>query len=218
MALASPGVGKKAGAAVDLATRAQEMRAAFESRTGAFGPDDAWFETRSRAFWDDALTAQGFAMLAAPAAGNGIADVVRRWDRAHRGLFEVAEVDAQGALVVDAWSGAEFWISHLDETQLVTLEHMEGLMDGRVVTGPEEDGRIALFVLPGALHHPPDANEPVLRVLAAAGERGLSTGETLDALLRMERAFRSSSRVKAAFAYRVESLPSARRDALGATE
>ena len=28
----------------------------FEERTGAFGPDDPWFESRSRAFWDDTMT------------------------------------------------------------------------------------------------------------------------------------------------------------------
>jgi hypothetical protein len=46
-----------------------------------------------------------------------------------------------------------------------------------------------------------------LKVIAAARERDMTTGEALDALLRMELVFRSSSRVKAAFAYRVESLP-----------
>jgi hypothetical protein len=35
----------------------------------------------------------------------------------------------------------------------------------------------------------------------------MTTGDVLDALLRMEHVFRSSSRVKVAFAYRVESLP-----------
>ena len=46
-------------AKVGAATPPDEMRAlhrAFEQRTGAFGPDDPWFESRSRAFWDDALT------------------------------------------------------------------------------------------------------------------------------------------------------------------
>jgi hypothetical protein len=43
-------------------------------------------------------------------------------------------------------------------------------------------------------------------VLAAARARGLSGAETLDALLRMQRAHRSLSRVKVAYAYRVEAL------------
>ena len=34
----------------------EQARAAFEARTGAFLPEDPWFEARSRAFIDDALT------------------------------------------------------------------------------------------------------------------------------------------------------------------
>ena len=187
------------------------MRERFEKRTGTFGPEDAWFEPRSRAFWDDALTTQGFARLAAPHAGDEVAGVVARWGRAHRGVFLVEDVDDRGARLVDLWSGAELIVQHLDEAQAVTLEHAEGPMDARVVAGPEGP---SLYVLPGALHHGSDALEPLVKVIAAAREREMATGDVLDALLRMELVFRSSSRVKAAFAYRVESLPRAARPVL----
>ncbi len=134
-----------------------------------------------------------------------MAKVAARFDRAHRGVFVVDEVDEQGAHLVDLWSGAELLVHHLDEAQRVTLEHAEGPMDARVVAGPADDAP-ALFVLPGVLHHGPDALEPLGRVIAAARERDMETGDVLDALLRMELVFRSSSRVKAGFAYRVESL------------
>ncbi len=189
------------------------MRELFEKRTGAFGPEDAWFESRSRAFWDDAVTAQGFAALAAPHAGDEVTTVVARFGRAHRGVFLVEEVDDRGAHLVDLWSGAELLVSHLDEAQAVTLEHADGPMDARVVSGPVADGPegvASLFVLPGALHHASEATEPLLKVIAAARERDMTTGDALDALLRMELVFRSSSRVKAGFAYRVESLPRVR--------
>ncbi len=188
------------------------MRERFEKRTGAFGPEDAWFEARSRAFWDDAVTAQGFAALAAPHAGEEVKRVVARFGRAHRGVFLVEDVDDGGAHLVDLWSGAELMVRHLDEAQAVTLEHAEGAMDARVVAGPAagDDGVAPLFVLPGALHHSSEATEPLLKVIAAARERDMATTDVLDALLRMELVFRSSSRVKAAFAYRVESLPRAR--------
>ena len=187
------------------------MRERFEKRTGAFGPEDAWFESRSRAFWDDAVTAQGFAALAAPHAGEEVKGVVARFGRAHRGVFLVDDVDDRGAHLVDLWSGAELMVRHLDEAQAVTLEHAEGAMDARVVAGPAVGGDVApLFVLPGALHHSSEATEPLLKVIAAARERHMDTTDVLDALLRMELVFRSSSRVKAAFAYRVESLPRAR--------
>jgi hypothetical protein len=187
------------------------MRERFEKRTGAFGPEDPWFEARSRAFWDDALTTQGFAHLAGPHAGGDTAGVVARFDRAHRGVFLVDDVDDRGARLVDLWSGAELIVRHLDEAQAVTLEHAEGPMDARVVAGPagaSAAGEVPpLYVLPGALHHGPDALEPLAKVIAAARARDMATGDVLDALLRMELVFRSSSRVKAAFAYRVESLP-----------
>lgn len=189
------------------------MRERFEERTGAFGPEDAWFEPRSRAFWDDAVTAQGFAALAAPHAGEEVKGVVARFGRAHRGVFLVDDVDDRGAHLVDLWSGAELMVRHLDEAQAVTLEHAEGPMDARVVAGPTastDEGAAPLFVLPGALHHSSEATEPLLKVIAAARERDMETTDALDALLRMELVFRSSSRVKAAFAYRVESLPRAR--------
>lgn len=183
------------------------MRELFQSRTGAFGPEDAWFESRSRAFWDDALTTQGFARIAAPHLAEGMAAVVARFDRAHRGVFVVEKADDHGAHLVDLWSGAELLVRHLDEAQAVTLEHAEGAMDGRVVAGPAKAGEVApLFMLPGALHHGPDAAEPLQKVIAAARERDMKTDDVLDALLRMELVFESSSRVKAAFAYRVESL------------
>jgi hypothetical protein len=191
------------------------MRERFEKRTGAFGPEDAWFESRSRAFWDDALTTQGFAHLAAPHAGADVAAVVARFERAHRGVFLARDVDDRGARLVDLWSGAELIVRHLDEAQAVTLEHAEGAMDARVVAGPSSSTEApSLYVLPGALHHAPDALEPLVKVIAAARERDMETGEVLDALLRMELVFRSSSRVKVAFAYRVESLPRPARPVL----
>jgi hypothetical protein len=113
--------------------------------------------------------------------------------------------------VVDLWSGTELLVHPLDKAQAVTFEHAQGPMDARVVAGPVHVGRPpGLFVLPGALHHGYDALAPCERVLEAARDRRLSTSEVLDALLRMELTFRRSSRVKPAYAYRVESLPRAR--------
>jgi len=182
------------------------MREAFQKRTGVFRPEDPWFEARSRAFWDDALTSQGFAGLATEHVGEETRPFVARLARAHRGLFVVDDRDDVGARLVDVWSGAELLVHHTDEAQALALDHAEGLMDARVV-GTGDDG--ALFVLPGAFHHTPDASEPVKAVLAAARERGMATEATLDALLRMELVFKSSSRVKVSFAYRVASLRSA---------
>jgi hypothetical protein len=205
---APSGRSRASGPDLDLAAEVRRMRERFQKRAGAFGPEDPWFEMRTRAFWDDALTTQGFASLAAPHLDAGLAAVATRFERAHRGLFLVEELDAEGAHLVDLWSGAELVVGVLDEDQATTLEHADGVMDARVVAGPAETGALStLFVLPGALHHGPDATDPLVKVIAAARERDMSTGDALDALLCMERVLRSSSRVKAAFAYRVESLP-----------
>lgn len=190
----------------DLGAAAREMRAEFQRRTGAFGPEDPWFENRARAFWDDALVSQGFAGRAAETLGDGAfpaEDIARCFSRSHRGFFLVEEVDAREAHLVDVWSGAELLVRLIDETQALTLEHAEGPMDGRVSAMP---GTHELVVLPGAYHHPADALEPAIDVLLEARERGLSTQTALDALMRMELILRSSSRVKAPFAYRVENL------------
>jgi hypothetical protein len=174
------------------------LREAFQKRTGAFRPEDAWFEARSRAFWDDAV-AGGFGADELDGA------VARRLRQAHRGLFVVSH-DEGDAHLVDLWSGAELIVSYLDEAQGVDFDNAEGLVDARVVAGDDQG---ALFVLPGAFHHAADATEPARRVLDAARDRGMGTTEALDTLLKMELVFRTSSRVKAAFAYRVESLPRA---------
>jgi hypothetical protein len=185
------------------------MRKAFENRTGAFRPEDPWFEVRSRAFWDDALTTQQFAKGLPlppfnPASANfahNVNALAESLETSHRGLFVAEDVAARGARMVDRWSGAEFLVRTLDEAQAIALEHAEGVIDARIVAL----GR-TLFVLPGAFHHPPEAREPIERVVHEARHRRLSTATVLDALLRMEFVFRSSSRVKASYAYRIEHL------------
>lgn len=183
----------------DRAPRVAEMRARFEARTGAFSPEDPWFEERSRTFWADTVTSGRF--------GREVADSLsveeRTWlgplERAHRGLFR-----AEGARLVDVWSGAEFEPTLVDESSRAELDAAAGqLFDGRMV-GCDDPFVVAL--LPGSVFHPPHATAAIEPVLAAARERGLPTGDTLDALLRMERTLRSLSRVKAAYAYRPEAL------------
>jgi hypothetical protein len=191
------------GGSPDLEADARALRDQFRKRTGAFGPEDAWFEARTRAFWDDALTTQALGIELASRLGGEHREIARCFARAHRGFFVVEDADDVGAHLVDVWSGAELLVRHLDETQALTLAHAEGAMDARVTSVP---GSSDLFVLPGAYHHPADAAPHAEAVLVAAREKGLSTTDALDALLRMELVFRTSSRVKAAFAYRPDTL------------
>ena len=192
------------GGAPERAARVAEMRAGFEARTGAFAPDDAWFEERSRAFWCDAVTRARF--------GREVKDALtpdeRCWlgplERAHRGLFR-----AEGETLVDVWSGAELVVTLVDDVSRAELDAGSGqLFDARVVGWEGGDPRraVRLALLPGALFHPRDATEAIAPVISAARARDLATHDLLDALLRMERTLRSLSRVKAAYAYRPEAL------------
>ncbi len=187
------------GGEAALAPRVAEMRAAFEARTGAFVPEDPWFEERSRAFWCDAITTGRFGREVRGELSESEQVWLGPMQRAHRGLFR-----AEGALLVDAWSGAELMVTSMDDASRAELDAAAGqLFDARVV-GADEPYVIAL--LPGAVFHPRDATAAIAPVLAAAHARSMATGEVLDALLRMGRMLRSLSRVKAAYAYRPEAL------------
>ncbi|HEY4016491.1 MAG TPA: hypothetical protein VGM06_24315 [Polyangiaceae bacterium] len=201
--------------APDHAAHIAEMRALFEERTGAFAPEDAWFEERFRAFWCDAVTRAKFGR----AVEGDLAPEERGWlqplERAHRGLFR-----AEGRLLVDVWSGAELAVTVVEDVSGAELEASAGqLFDARVVArvGATGGGAAAgsntvagaplvAVLLPGALFHPRDAAGAIDAVLAAGRARALSTDHVLDALMRMERALRSLSRVKAGYAYRAEAL------------
>jgi hypothetical protein len=190
------------GGAPEHAARVAELRAHFEERTGAYAPDDPWFEERSRAFWCDAVTYGRFGR----AVGAHLGEAERAWlgplERAHRGLF-CAERGSD--VLVDVWSGAELVVTAaLDDGSRAEQSAGAGqLFDARVVAA-EDPYVVAL--LPGAVFHPRDATAAITSVVAAARARAMATGETLDALLRMERTLRSLSRVKAAYAYRADAL------------
>jgi len=185
-----------------FAERVRAAREAFQRRTGAFGPEDAWFEVRSRAFWDDALTSGGLAELADEAP-----EEARAWSgalaRAHRGLFVVVEREDEAMVLKDLLSGAELFVDDVDPGTKDALEAAGAPFDGRVVAG---GAPIVSALLPGAVYHSEDAREPIAKVLEAARARGIGHVETLDALLRMELSLRSLSRVKASYAYRAEAL------------
>ncbi len=182
------------------------MRQAFEARAGAFGPEDPWFEARSRAFWDDALATQGFARHVEADLDVATRGWIVPLERAHRGLFRASEEGPPASrswTIDDLWSGASFLVA-APEPGLREALASSTYFDGRVVGRTDP---VALVLMPGAVFHPADAKEPIEKVLEAARARGLSKDTVLDALLRMERNLRSHSRVKAAYAYRSEALP-----------
>jgi hypothetical protein len=201
--------------------RTAAMRAAFEKRTGVarpqsdregLAPSERWegleggfFEARSAAFWDDALTRSAFGRALASEITEEARGAVEPLACAHRGIFRVEASDAAGAFIlVDEWSGAEFAAHPTTAGLRDALACAASLVDGRVV-GLRDGARIEL--LAGAVFHAADALEPMRALLPEARARGLETHDLCDALLRMDHALRSLSRVKAAFAYRKEALP-----------
>jgi hypothetical protein len=181
------------------------LHRAFEQRTGAFGPDDAWFEARSRAFWDDTMTRQR--------AAAGMLEVLeggeRLWAeallRSHRGLF-TSRLEAGAVVVSDALTGAELTIHDLDEASRDSVASAAGYFDGTVIALTTPAGPPRLALLPGAVFHPEGVEAAIATVVVAARSRGLANDELLDALLRMELSLRTLSRVKPAYAYRAEAL------------
>ena len=184
-------------------SRVLELRAAFEARTGSFSPRDSFFEPRSAAFWDDALTTGGFGRELLSDLSAESAAMVEPFARAHRGLFRVEPEDDR-FLLVDEWSGAEFVAEPASPGLRDALERVSGLVDGRVVGVPVAE---KIVLLPGAVFHAADAIDPIRALLPEARARKLETHVLLDALLRMDHALRALSRVKPAFAYRKEALP-----------
>jgi hypothetical protein len=187
------------GGTPEQAARVAEMRARFEVVAGPYAPEDAWFEERSRAFWCDAVTRQRFGREVAGELSGGERAHLVPLERAHRGLFR-----AQGEVLQDLWSGAEFVVTELDETGKWDLDLSAGqLVDARLA-GTDEPPAVAL--LPGAIFHPREATPAIERVLGAARAAALGTHDVLDALLRMERNLRALARVKVTYAYRPDAL------------
>lgn len=185
------------------ARRVRELRVRFEARTGAFTPEDPWFEERIRAFWCDAVTRGRFGADVASELGASHLPSIASLERAHRGVFR-----AEGRRLIDAWSGAEFRLSTLDDETRDELAAAAGqIFDGRVVAG-EAPSVIAL--LPGAVFHSCDATSAIEGVLHVASERSMTADDTFDALLRMGRARHASPHVRASYAYRPEGLVASR--------
>jgi hypothetical protein len=192
------------GGAAQQAPAVARLRAAFEERSGAFAPEDPWFEERIQAFWCDAVTTGRFGRLVEEELDASARDRLTAIERAHRGLFRASTEEGAGDVLVDVWSGAELAVGVVDDASRAELDAAAGqLFDGRVV-GADQPFEVTL--LPGCVFHAREATQSIEGVLAAARSQGLATGETLDALLRMNRALRSLARVKVSYAYRPEAL------------
>jgi hypothetical protein len=160
-------------------------------------------EARANAAWDEALTRGGLAAELAPGFDDPAErSLVRVLSRAQRGVFRLA-IDAGRTTALDLVGGGSFLLLPRDDTiravPEATLEVT--LFDGRIVAA--SDG---CALLPGVVFHPPDALSQIERVVASARQKDLAHDEVCDALLWMQDAFVTLSRVKIAYAYNPEAL------------
>lgn len=202
----------------------EDARAAFEARTGAFRPEDPWFEARSRAFIDDALAQKHVLAGIEPRLPAEARPWIAPFARAHRGLFSVEGDDGNALVVRDLFSGVELYVTDLDESTTIALDAARGLFDVRLVgfddarlgacddVPPCEPARRqpCVGVLPGLVFHAEESTPHIEEVVVAAKAMGLRAGAALDALLRMEHKYRSLARMKPAYAYKKEALAPAR--------
>lgn len=154
-------------------------RADFVARTGSFEPDEAFYEERVRAAFDDAVTSFG-----APRAA-----MLRRWLQAHdeprsrallrtwRTLLRVEKV-GDHALVRALLTDAEFLVVR-DDGPACKLREGD-LFDGRLFV--HEGVRL----LPGPVFFERDAHQAIGEVIAEAKRHERGSEVSCDALLRMQ--------------------------------
>jgi hypothetical protein len=193
-----------------LEAQARALRDAFLRRTSTLPPLGSVPEDRVLAAWDDALTTGGLAAQLAPSfkdpAERALARVL---PRAHRGVFRLDRVSAH-PVAFDLVSGASFVLLPRDDLARSLATHPDRdapLFEARIVAAT--DGCASL---PGVIFHPPDATPLIAQILGIARQRRMARGASCDALLRMQNAFFSLSRVKIGYAYRVEALEVAAED------
>ena len=144
-----PSLARDAPAAALHATKLAALRAAFEARTGAFTPEDAWFEARSRAFWDDAITRGRFGREVEASLAPEVREWIPRLERAHRGLFVVDGRLQNARILRDLWSGASFRVDDVDAGSSDALAVANAPFDARLVGSFAPGGVLHVGMLPG---------------------------------------------------------------------
>jgi hypothetical protein len=184
--------------------RASAWRAEFEHRTGSFPADHPNRSARDGAGWEDALVLGGLADAVGAsledAAEQALSQVIAR---AQRGLFELASHNKHPFLR-DLWDGGAFLLLARDEVGRAAGDTGGTVFLGRVVAGVD-----GCAVLPGLVWLPSES-VPLLGPLVEGGKaRGMELDDFAEALLRMDHALATMSRVKAQFAFRLEHLDGA---------
>ena len=191
----------------------ERLRRAFFDRTGVVDEEGLTFAVRLAAAWEDVLIgrdAEGGCLaetLGGTLEDEAERDIAHLLARGQRGLFELQK-EGDVRFLYDHLAGGSFLLLRGDPLGRATAGGDEGrsLVVGRLVGA--YDG---CTLLPGPIWLPATATPLLPDLLTEARARALARDTILDALLRMDNALATLSRVKPAFAFRVQSLPFAHR-------
>ncbi len=174
----------------------------FLQRTGTFSADHPEALRRLDAAREDALCRGGWAArLAGTLSDPAEQTLAALLPRAHRGVFLFEQVGARH-VVRDIATGAAFLLVPRDSVGREIIDDNQGsVCVARVVGGAD-----GCALLPGVVFHRADATPYIEQVTAAARACGMQVDDVCDALLRMDHALQTLSRVRPAFAYRAEAL------------
>jgi hypothetical protein len=180
----------------------------FLERTGKLPPDHPQASFRHAAAWEDAMCSGGLARQIAPDLDDPVErNLTLLLERAHRGIFRFDTLGARH-VVHELWSGAWFILVARDDIgRAVSGDNLGSLCQGRVVGAPD-----GCAFLPGAIFHDAAATGCIESVLQAARKESIDDNTLFDALLRMDHALRTMSRVRPGWAYRVEVLRGVRSE------
>jgi hypothetical protein len=187
--------------------QSRDAREAFLRRTSSSArAQPSPTEDRVRAAWDDALTQGNLATLLAPTFEDASERaLVRAIARAHRSTFAISSEGAHH-LVRDIIAGGEFVVLQRDDVVrgllAVQTNDPPPLFEARVVAAAD-----GCALLPGVLFHPVAATPLIQSIVQAPEAQRISRQALCDALLRMLHVWSSLSRVKIAYAYRLDALP-----------
>lgn len=192
--------------AAQFAAEVARIRASFERASGAFTPDDPFYEERAAALWDRVLTDPD---VVARLAETEPPWIVQGLGRAQRGLYE-ARVEGEDLDLSCVLSGAMFRLSRADSAH-VSLRTGRELVPGErldafVVPTPE-----GVSLLPSVLAHPASARTAMDAVIGASigpptAGHAIDRAERyalLDLLLGMRHRLKTQGRMRPEVVYRV---------------
>ncbi len=183
------------------------IRAAFERASGAFTPDDAFYEERAAALWDRVVTDPE--VVAELARTDLPAWVAPCLGRAQRGLFEV-RVEGEDLDLACMVTGATFRLSRVD-SEFAPLRTGRDLARGERLDAfvvPTSEGA---SLLPGALAHPASARvamDALLSVAVGPPRAGFTVERAardalFDLLLGMRHRLKTQGRMRPEVVYRL---------------